>query len=85
MWGDSIKLSLQSDTTIHNRNWNFVFPKGVWCDIFNITQPCVNMTESGYSNMTADVGAFIREGHIIPFQNGTDLITNQQVHTVADL
>jgi alpha-glucosidase (family GH31 glycosyl hydrolase) len=47
MWGPSIKLSLQSDTDIHGRNWNFYYPKGVWCDIFNVTQPCLNMTTSG--------------------------------------
>lgn len=47
MLGSSIKLSLQSDTVYHGRNWNFYSPVGVWCDIFNLTlgiETCHNIT-----------------------------------------
>ena len=92
MLGPSIKLSLQSDTVLRGRNWNFYSPQGVWCDIFNLTlgnETCHNITsqygKSNYINMTADTAAYLREGHILPFQNASHLIKNGSVLTVSDL
>lgn len=85
MFGPYVKLSLQSDTIMHGRNWNFYMPQGVWCDIFNLTQPCHNMTQGDYVNMTADVAAYLREGYMLPFQNASNLIKNGSVLTTSDL
>lgn len=92
MLGPSIKLSLQSDTVLRGRNWNFYFPEGVWCDIFNQTmgnQTCFNITThygaTNIRNLTSDVAAHLREGHILPFQNASNLIKNGSVLTTSDL
>lgn len=59
----------------------FYFPSGVWCNILNPTDKCLNSAGQAYelSSKAYDVYAHIKAGSIIPYQSVTD------EQTTADL
>jgi hypothetical protein len=79
MLGRSLKLSIK---TSKNNDWTtesnaYFFPKGIWCDILHPTTSCVSVfTESEMQIQPAgikDYQVHLREGHIVPFQNASQL------------
>lgn len=79
MLGPSLKLSIK---TSPNKNVEldqnaYVFPNGIWCDLFHPDSQCITVLDGSEMQVLPaglkDYQVFIREGHIIPFQNAAVL------------
>jgi len=89
MLSTQLKLSMQS-SHINKNVTEFWFPPGIWCDIFNDKgiDGCMNLTEGISMNMSTKAYEFylhIREGSVVPMQDGTELAKNYKVSNTADL
>lgn len=83
MLGSALKVS-QTVNKLGNSWELFYFPEGMWCPLWNMHEPCLNVTENGFLNMTAtaDVSHLhLREGHIAPMVN----VTGKNVMTVKNV
>lgn len=83
MLGSSLKLSVRADSVGQNLT-TFYYPAGVWCNVFNSSEPCFNSTTG--VNLTLRTKAYdfyvhLREGHIVPMQDATAL----NINTTAQL
>ena len=70
MIGDSLKLSILSDTLNQNQT-DFYFPAGTWCNVINDIEPCFKSTGEWKTMRTKayDYYLHIKEGSIVPLQN----------------
>ena len=88
MLGSSLKLSI--NPTLDEGHTSYYFPAGTWCDVFNRngTNGCFYTPTGNYVQFTNKIHEFklhIREGKIVPMQNGTHLAQNFNVSTTEDL
>lgn len=79
MLGPSLKLSVQSGALSQNST-EFYFPTGKWCDVYCRADKncCLTAPQGGQKQALQTLYPFqaylhIREGHIVPMQNATDL------------
>jgi hypothetical protein len=75
MIGPSFKLGVNSDTLDQDET-TFYFPAGLWCNIFNVEEPCVTYASGQMVTLpskAADFYLHLYEGNIVPLQNATAL------------
>jgi len=85
MLGSALKLSILTNKLDQNTT-SFYFPPGIWCDIINPYNDCLEL--NGNTGETRDLGSkayefglHLRGGHIIPMQDSEAL----KVKTTEDL
>jgi hypothetical protein len=68
MLGDSLKLSINSDSVNQNTTW-FYFPAGTWCNILNPSEMCIVSPGQAMemSSKAYDSYLHLIAGSIIPF------------------
>jgi hypothetical protein len=68
MIGTALKISHLSDQIGTNQS-NFYFPKGVFCNVFNHKERCINSTGEfrPLRTLAYDYYVHLREGQILPF------------------
>lgn len=85
MLGKALKLGINSNQLGVNET-SFLFPKGTWCDLFNLTIPCTTNEGDESISITLPSKAYnfhlhLRDGYIVPMQDAETL----KVMTTADL
>ena len=68
MLGSSLKLGVLSNRTGVNST-EFYYPAGVWCNLYNNTDPCFTSTGEYIEQraLAYDFYVHLREGNIVPF------------------
>lgn len=89
MIGTDLKLSIQTEKLNQNETF-YVFPKGVWCDIYGTKGPdsCLKMESTVSISMPSKAGDFhlhLREGGAVPMFNGSRLVNEFRVTNTRDL
>ena len=89
MLGDALKLGIQS-TKVGVDKTDIYFPKGLWCEVFNRkgTLGCFTQIESGVietSTKAFEFALHLKQGKIIPMQDGTSLAINNGTSTIKQL
>jgi alpha-glucosidase (family GH31 glycosyl hydrolase) len=85
MLGKGLKLSINAQTLDKNST-DFYIPTGTWCSVFD-SSPCVVSTGKKVTLQTKAYNKYVhlRDGYIVPMQDGKDLVLNQKVTTTAAL
>jgi len=90
MLGSALKLSVQS-AALDTNSTDFYFPAGTWCDVFRnmTTTGCMTIT-AGQETKTLSTLAYefylhLREGYIVPMQDGVNLNKYSNITTTANL
>jgi len=90
MLGSALKLSVQS-TALDTNSTDFYFPAGIWCDVFrNMTTTGCMTIIAGQETKTLSTLAYefylhLREGYIVPMQDGVNLNKYSDITTTANL
>jgi len=88
MLGKDLKLSVNSNK-LGQDSTDFYFPAGTWCDVFTKAGTAGCFLSTG-QNMTMSTKPYefylhLREGSIVPMQNGTELAKTMNVSSTHDL
>lgn len=88
MLGSALKLSINSNTLNKNET-EFYFPAGTWCNVLKGTQTntCLKSKGESFTLRTKAYDSYLhlREGYIVPMQDGTKLGEEKGVRTVKGL
>lgn len=90
MLGKAMKLGINSNVLGQDET-TFLFPKGTWCDLFNVTIPCtVNEGDASIEQLLPSKAynfhLHLREGYIVPMQDVVAMNNESfTIKTSADL
>lgn len=89
MLGEALKLSVLTNQLDTNTT-DYYFPAGTWCPLFHHSgvEACsVVATGANYTlpSKAYDFHLHLRDGYIVPMQDGRDLVTTKGARTTTDL